>query len=219
MRERRAGLETRNSRASLADSRGRPLLPAYVGFIDRSDLRRGGGQWDGPEQVTAIFRELCGTLISADEHPLLAARGEACSFDLRSLPNRSKHCLFIRKLAGLQLRIDQLTVHGQLKTSATTRDELEVGDLLFEFFEQLLRQTDGLRFVVSHRAVFEFQVHGDLLESNANFLRNYTQRRFACARRHAPACCGFIDRVAERNVLRPAKLGCSFARRKLAHCP
>jgi hypothetical protein len=31
--------------------------------------------------------------------------------------------------------------------------------LLFERAEQLARQTDGLRLVVSHRAEFEFQVH------------------------------------------------------------
>ena len=111
---------------------------------------------------------MCGTC-EGGEIDRLACReqSESAGCFLHSLPNRRDNRRFIGELAGLELRVNQLTIHGQLETSATTRDELEVGDLLFVFSEQLLRQTDGLRLIVSHRAVFEFQVHTCPLESNA----------------------------------------------------
>ena len=85
---------------------------------------------------------------------------------LHPFPDRGDQRLFIGELTRLQLRVQQFPIHGQLETPAGARDELELGDLLLVFFEQLLRQTDGLRFVASHRAIFEFQVRGCLLEWN-----------------------------------------------------
>ena len=93
---------------------------------------------------------------------------------LQPPPNRGDHRLFIGELTGLQLRVNQFPIHGQLEAPAAARDELKVADLLFEFSEQLLRQTDGLRFVVSHRAVFEFQAHGCHLEWKEIFPSDYT---------------------------------------------
>ena len=61
--------------------------------------------------------------------------------------------LFVWKLAGFQLGIDQVAVDAQLEASASRGDELELFDLLFVGGQQLARQTDGLRLVVSHRAV------------------------------------------------------------------
>jgi hypothetical protein len=62
--------------------------------------------------------------------------------------------LFVWKLAGFQLGIDQVAVDAQLEASASRGDELELFDLLLVGGQQLARQTDGLRLVVSHRAVF-----------------------------------------------------------------
>jgi hypothetical protein len=58
--------------------------------------------------------------------------------------------LFIGELAGVQLRVDQLAVDGQLEAAAAAGDQFQVLDLLLEGCQQLGRQTDGLRFVVSH---------------------------------------------------------------------
>src|SRR5947209_2406338 len=72
---------------------------------------------------------------------------------------RVHYPFFIRELAGLEFGVDQFTVEGDLETPASRRDQLEVLDLLLVGGEELARQTDGLGFVVSHRAVFEFHVH------------------------------------------------------------
>src|SRR5262245_48931231 len=74
-----------------------------------------------------------------------------------------EHRLFVGEFAGLELRINKLTVDGDFKATATSRDEPKVLDLLFVSREQLGRQTDGLGFVISHRTVFEFQLHLSLL--------------------------------------------------------
>ena len=71
--------------------------------------------------------------------------------------------MFIGKLAGLELRVNQFLVGAQLKTPAAGRDQLQVLNLLFVRAQQLARQTDGLRLVVSHRAVLKLQVHALLL--------------------------------------------------------
>lgn len=79
------------------------------------------------------------------------------------LTDRLKHGLLVGKSAGVQLRVDQFPVHRQFETTATRGDQLQFLDALLEFRKQFGRQTDGLRFVVSHRAVFEFNVHDCLL--------------------------------------------------------
>ena len=63
------------------------------------------------------------------------------------------------KLARLQFGIEQAPVGDQLEAAAAGRDQFQALDALFESGQQLARQTDGLRFVVSHRAVLQFQVH------------------------------------------------------------
>ena len=78
-----------------------------------------------------------------------------------------RHCiqdpLFLGELPGLELGIDQVAVDAQLEAAALGRDELERLDLLFVRGQQLARQTDGLRLVVSHRTVHEFNIHRILL--------------------------------------------------------
>jgi hypothetical protein len=82
----------------------------------------------------------------------------------QSFPQGVDDPLFIRKLARLELGVDQLSVDGDLEAAASRGDQLQLLDLLLVGGEQFVRQTDGLRLVVSHRAVFEFDVHGQDLQ-------------------------------------------------------
>ena len=66
---------------------------------------------------------------------------------------------FIRKLTRLELGIDQVAVQRQFKTPASGRNQLEILNLLLVRVEKLARQTEGLRLVISHAAILEFQVH------------------------------------------------------------
>ena len=50
-------------------------------------------------------------------------------------------------------------VHGDLEAARVTRNQGEGGDVLLERVEQLVRQTDGLGLVVSHRAVLDRDLH------------------------------------------------------------
>lgn len=73
----------------------------------------------------------------------------------------------IRELAGLELGINQLIVILHLEAAAACGGQHQVLDVLFERRKQLGRQTDGLGFVVSHRAVGDVDFHGTaLLEKN-----------------------------------------------------
>ena len=67
--------------------------------------------------------------------------------------------IFVRELAGLQFRIDQVTIHGQLETSAAGRLQLETLQFLFVLGQHFGRQTDGLGLVVSRRAVSQVDLH------------------------------------------------------------
>ena len=76
------------------------------------------------------------------------------------------HCfddgIGIGELSRLQLRVDVLSIDGDLETPAARRHERQRTNVLFQL-EQLVRQTDGMRLVVSNAAVFDgdFQTHGD----------------------------------------------------------
>jgi hypothetical protein len=59
------------------------------------------------------------------------------------------HRRFIGELPRLQLRIDQITIEGNLEAPPAGGDELELLDLLLVSREQIGRQTDGFRLVVS----------------------------------------------------------------------
>jgi hypothetical protein len=50
-----------------------------------------------------------------------------------------------------------LPIDSDLKHTTARRDQLERADVLFEF-EKLVRQTDGLRLVVSCRAILNRDV-------------------------------------------------------------
>jgi len=62
-----------------------------------------------------------------------------------------------REATGLVLAEDQLTVLENVKNAAAARRQCTFHG---EFLLQGVRQTGGLREVVSHRAVFDFDFHG-----------------------------------------------------------
>jgi pre-rRNA-processing protein TSR3 len=78
---------------------------------------------------------------------------------LHASADRFHYLLFVRELPGLEFRVHQVPVHGQLKATSAGGDQLEVLDLLFVPSQQFGRQTDGLRLVVSHRAILQLQIH------------------------------------------------------------
>jgi hypothetical protein len=77
--------------------------------------------------------------------------------------NIGHHRVLVGKRAGFQLRVDQAIAHGQLETPSARRDESEALDGLFETRQQLGGQTDRFWLVVSKSAVFEANVHEELL--------------------------------------------------------
>jgi hypothetical protein len=56
--------------------------------------------------------------------------------------------------------MNDFAVHFDFKNSSATRNQLEVLDILAKGVEQLGRQTDGLRRVISHHAEGDLHVHG-----------------------------------------------------------
>ena len=75
--------------------------------------------------------------------------------------------LLVREGACLELRVDQFVPDRHLEAPAAGGNEREGLDLLLATGEQLGRQTDGLRLIPSHRAVFQFHVH-DAPQSGRN---------------------------------------------------
>ncbi len=61
--------------------------------------------------------------------------------------------VLVGKRAGLQLRVNRLAVDDDLEAAAVGWDQRERAHLLLEHPENLRRQTDGLRLVVSSSAV------------------------------------------------------------------
>ena len=57
------------------------------------------------------------------------------------------------------LGVDFSAVEEHLKTPACRGLQLQRGNLMLEFFQQFLRQTDGMGFVVSGGAVFDGDRH------------------------------------------------------------
>ena len=67
--------------------------------------------------------------------------------------------LFVGKLVRFEFRVNQLAVDFQFEAAASRGNQCERFDLLFERFEQQVRQTDGFRLVSSHGAVAKFNFH------------------------------------------------------------
>jgi len=76
-----------------------------------------------------------------------------------TFPYRVEHPGVVREFAGLELGVDQVAVQRDLEGSAARWHEGHFLDLLLELGQQLARQTDGLRLVVSHRTVDQPHIH------------------------------------------------------------
>ena len=70
-----------------------------------------------------------------------------------------RDCVFFRELTDVELRVDSLAVDVDFEAPTVGGDKLKSRDLRLELGKECGRQTDGLRFVVSHRAVFETNLH------------------------------------------------------------
>ena len=85
--------------------------------------------------------------------------GRISDFSFQVLADELEHLLFVGEFPGLELRVDEVAVERQLEAAAAAGNQLQLGDFLLVFGQQLGRQTDGLGLVVSHRAVLEFHFH------------------------------------------------------------
>src|SRR3954469_1840740 len=83
---------------------------------------------------------------------------------LQALADLLQHFLFVGELAGLKLGVDEFVAHGEFKAASHRRLQLQRLDLAFVLAQNPGRQTDGLRLVVSGRAVAKMDSHkGHLL--------------------------------------------------------
>jgi hypothetical protein len=78
---------------------------------------------------------------------------EVCSRLFRLL-NRPNDLVKIRPLAGLEFGMEQFTIGANFEGAAARRNQRKRFNALAEF-ENLGRQTDGLRRVISNDAVFD----------------------------------------------------------------
>lgn len=72
-----------------------------------------------------------------------------------TLGNFRLNLFVLGKAAFFELGEREVAVDGDLKTSAAGGNEREAIDVLLEFSQKPVRQTDGLVFVASSRAVFD----------------------------------------------------------------
>ena len=64
--------------------------------------------------------------------------------------------LIFRETVSFEFGEYLVAVREYLESSVAEGLQLEQGDLLFKFFQNLLRQTDGCGFILSGSAVFNF---------------------------------------------------------------
>jgi hypothetical protein len=79
---------------------------------------------------------------------------------LVALMDMAPDFLVVRKLAGFQLRINELPIDTDFEATAVGWYQDELVDLGFKFGNQLFGQTDRFRFVVSNLTVNDFYFHG-----------------------------------------------------------
>ena len=101
--------------------------------------------------------------VDADLHVVLLTRSVRSSRRL-SL-QRGADRVVLGENAGLQLGIDGNAVHADLEPPVRVRSQAEGVDALFVGGQQIVRQTDGLRFIASRRTVFDTNVHTSSLNS------------------------------------------------------
>ena len=83
-------------------------------------------------------------------------------FDLFDLGNE---CVKIRPFAGIELGMERFAIGADFEGAAAGWNQGERRDPIAEI-ENLSRQTDGFRFVVSSRAIFDdnFRIHGRVFD-------------------------------------------------------
>ena len=64
-----------------------------------------------------------------------------------------------REPSFFQFGENRFPVHSEFKSSPSRGNQGETRDIRLVFFQQMARQTDGLIFIPSHRAVDEFDIH------------------------------------------------------------
>ncbi len=78
---------------------------------------------------------------------------------LRPLSDLRDELFLVGETAGLEFRVHQMAVHRNFKATSAGWLQLQALDSLFELAQDLGRQTDGLRLVVSSRAVTKLNSH------------------------------------------------------------
>jgi hypothetical protein len=68
--------------------------------------------------------------------------------------------VFVGESACLELRVELPAAHGKLEAASLGGNHDETTDRALKTRQELGRQTDGLRFVVSKCTVFERDIHG-----------------------------------------------------------
>jgi hypothetical protein len=69
--------------------------------------------------------------------------------------DRFQNPFLFGELSFLQFRVDEIPVDGYLEATSAGRNQLQIANLLLVGRQQLARQTDGVRLVVSNRTVLE----------------------------------------------------------------
>ena len=69
----------------------------------------------------------------------------------------------IGKYACIELRVDQFAVQLDIEFPITSRNQCYRFQTLLVFISQMIRQTDGLRFELSNRAVCDLDLHDTFL--------------------------------------------------------
>ena len=91
--------------------------------------------------------------------PRVASKATQHRF-LKLRANRFHDGVLFWKAACLEFGINKFAVDADFESATAGRNQLERANALLEF-QKLFRQTDGMRFVVSDRAVFDddFRAH------------------------------------------------------------
>ncbi len=118
---------------------------------------------------------------------------------LEFLVDQREHVGFFGECAGFELRVLQLAVERKFKATAARGDQFETFDLLLKSTKQCGRQTDGLRFVASHRAVFESDFHATT--SPDQVVSTWSRSRQGVAKRTTELTFSLAGLFATRRLL------------------
>jgi hypothetical protein len=100
-----------------------------------------------------------GRLATSVEHAIERLFGRLASTE--SLLDVGHDGVVVGELPRLQFRVDELSIDTDLESAPVGGDQAQLSDAPFDRSQDLVRQTDGLRLVVSNRAINEFQLHLD----------------------------------------------------------